>query len=204
MSEDPFAMAEKFRNIPTALISDNLDRIPAAVGLRPFHKEGHMVGVALTVKTRPGDNRAVHEALDLIKRGMVVVIDGGGYLDRALIGDLIVTLAKKRGAAGMVVDGAIRDIKSISADTFPCFARCAIHAGPYKDGPGRINVPISIGGMVVNPGDIVVGDEDGVLAFSVDGAEQLLGLVAAQEQREDEILRSIEGGTFESFLKKSY
>lgn len=204
MLPDPFAIAEKFRDVATALISDNLDRLPAAVGLRPFHKSGHMSGVALTVKTRPGDNRAVHEALDLIEPGMVVVIDGGGYLDRAVVGDLIITLAKKRGAAGMVIDGAIRDIKTIGADTFPCFARCAIHAGPYKDGPGRINVPVSIGGLVIQPGDIVVGDEDGIVAFPSEAADDLLERVAAQERREEDILRSIEAGTFESFLKKSY
>lgn len=185
-------LIDAFRKFATPLISDNLLRVPGAVGLRPFHQvNGIMVGLALTVKTRPGDNQDIHRALELVEPGDVIVVDGGGYEGRALVGEIMTSVAASRGAAGMVIDGAIRDSASIGRNTFPCFARSAIHLGPYKDGPGAINVPVCIGGMVISPKDVVVGDQDGVLAFPLDGAAALLEAVRAQETREADIMQSI-------------
>jgi len=185
-------LIDAFRAFATPLISDNLLRVPGAVGLRPFHRLGGvMAGRALTVRTRPGDNQFIHRALDLLQPGDVIVVDGGGYEGRALVGEIMTSVAASRGAAGIVLDGAIRDAGAIGRRSFPCFARSAIHLGPYKDGPGAINVPVCVGGMVVSPGDIVVGDEDGVVAFPVDGATALLAAVRAQEAREAEIMQSI-------------
>ena len=147
------------------MISDNLARLPGAVGLRPFHRGSKLVGVAFTVRTRPGDNLAIHRALELVGPGDVIVVDGGGDETRALVGEIMKNIAEYRGAAGYVIDGAIRDVAAFAASDFPCFARTAIHRGPYKSGPGEINVPVSIGGSVISPGDIVVGDEDGVVSF---------------------------------------
>ena len=185
-----------FRNAPTAIISDNLSRLPGAVGLRAFHRGGPMAGTALTVRTCVGDNLAIHQALEIVRPGDVLVIDGGGDVSRALVGEIMTTLAAKRGAAGIVIDGAIRDAGAISRADLPCFARGVIHRGPYKNGPGEINVAVSIGGMVVNPGDIVVGDEDGVVAFPQLIAETLLAKVRVQEAREAEILQSIHEGRY--------
>ncbi|MGP2492155.1 RraA family protein [Mesorhizobium sp. PUT5] len=185
-------LIQAFRAFGTPLISDNLARVPGAVGLRPFHRfSGAMAGRALTVRTREGDNQFIHRALDLVRPGDVIVVDGGGYEGRALIGEIMTSVAASRGAAGFVVDGAVRDSGALGKGTFPCFARSAIHLGPYKDGPGAINVPVCVGGMVVHPGDIVVGDEDGVVAFPVAGAAELLAAVKAQEAREAEIMLSI-------------
>jgi len=185
-------LIDAFRAFATPLISDNLARVPGAVGLRPFHKlSGVMAGRALTVRTRPGDNQFIHRALELVRPGDVIVVDGGGYEGRALVGEIMTSVAASRGAAGIVIDGAIRDAGAIGRNSFPCFARSAIHLGPYKDGPGAINVPVSVGGMVVGPGDIVVGDEDGVVAFALDAAPALLAAVRAQEAREAEIMQSI-------------
>lgn len=185
-------LIDAFRAFATPLISDNLGRVPGAFGLRPFHKVGGvMAGRALTVRTRPGDNQFIHRALDLVRPGDVIVVDGGGYEGRALVGEIMTSVAASRGAAGIVIDGAIRDAGAIGRNPFPCFARSAIHLGPYKDGPGAINVPVSVGGMVVGPGDIVVGDEDGVVAFPLDGAAALLVAVRAQEAREADIMQSI-------------
>jgi len=192
---DP-ALFDLFRESQTAVISDNLSRLPGAVGLRPFHGGGTMVGRALTVRTAAGDNLAIHKALDLVQPGDVVVVDGGGDESRALMGEIMMSIAKSRGAVGLVVDGAIRDAGPIARIGFPVFARTAIHRGPYKNGPGEINVPVCIGGMVVNPGDIVVGDEDGVVAFSPEIAVALGEKVRAQEQREADILKSIAAGTY--------
>jgi RraA family protein len=196
------ALIEAFRNAPTSVISDNLARLPGAVGLRPFHRAGRLVGTAFTVRTRPGDNLAIHRALELVGPGDVIVVDGGGDETRALVGEIMKTIAEHRGAAGYVIDGAIRDVASFAAGDFPCFARAAIHRGPYKNGPGEINVPVCIGGSVVAPGDIVVGDEDGVVSFSQSAAPALLEAVKAQIAREEETIISIREGRYKGSYGK--
>lgn len=187
---------DAFRQLAVANISDNLERQPGAIGLRPFHDGTPMAGTAFTVRTRAGDNKMIHEALDLVRPGDVLVVDGDGDMSRALIGEIMCTIARKRGVAGFVLDGAIRDVDAIARDGFPVFARAAIHRGPYKNGPGEINVPVAVGGMVVRPGDIVVGDSDGVVAFDPAISHHLLAAVRAQEKKEAEILRTIEEGTY--------
>jgi len=190
------ALIAAFKTAATAVISDNLDRLPGAVGLRPFHRGGTMAGTALTVRTAAGDNLFIHRALELIRPGDVIVVEGGGDISRALVGEIMASIAAHRGAAGFVIDGAVRDAGVLARGEFPCFARAAIHRGPYKNGPGAINVPVTIGGMVVSPGDIVVGDEDGVVAFPQGIATELLSAVRAQEAKEAEILKSIREGRY--------
>jgi len=193
-----------FRLASTALISDNLSRLPGAPGIRPFHRlTGVMAGRALTVRTRGGDNLYIHKALEMVRPGDVIVVDGGGDVTRALIGEIMTSIAASRGAAGFVLDGAIRDAGAMSRSDFPCFARAATHRGPYKNGPGEINVPISVGGMIVNPGDIIVGDDDGIVAFPVAGADELLAAVRAQAEREQSILQSIRENRYVSAYGKS-
>lgn len=196
-------LVEAYASSSTAIISDNLAREPGAVGIRPFHRcTSAVAGRALTVRTRAGDNATVHKALDLIQPGDFIIVDGGGDESRAVIGEIMAAIAKSRGAVGFVIDGAIRDVDVITADTFPVFAKAAIHRGPYKNGPGEINVPVSVGGMVVNPGDIVVGDGDGIVAFPVEGAKELLVAVRAQEKKEAEMLASIANGTYTNAYAK--
>lgn len=191
------SLVAEYRGTTTAVISDNLDRLPGAVGLRPYHLvSGTMAGRALTVRVAAGDNYHIHKALDLVQPGDVVVVDGDGSTERALIGGIMSAIAKSRGAAGMVLNGAIRDTAEIGADDFPIFACGVIHRGPYKNGPGAINVPVVIGGMIVNPGDIVVGDHDGVVAFPPQNADKLLEAVRAQERKEADIFRQIAAGTY--------
>ena len=197
------AIIEAFRTAPTSIISDNLSRLPGAVGLRPFHGGGALVGPAFTVRTRPGDNLAIHKALEIVGPGDVIVVDGGGDETRALIGEIMLNIAKYRGAAGYVIDGAIRDSGAIAASDFPVFARAAIHRGPYKSGPGEINVPVSIGGMVIAPGDIVVGDDDGVVAFPQAIAPKLLEAVKAQIAREADTIVAIREGRYQGSYGKS-
>ena len=195
-------LAALFKTAPTAIISDNLDRLPGAVGLRPFHRGGSMAGTAFTIRTAAGDNRVIHQALELFQPGDVLVVDGGGDVTRALVGEIMSLIAELRGAAGLVIDGAIRDALVLSQSDFPVFARAAIHRGPYKNGPGAMNVPVSIGGMVVNPGDIVVGDDDGVVAFPAAMAEDLSKAVKAQADKEELILQSIRDGTYKGAYAK--
>ena len=130
-------LIEAFRNAPTCVISDNLARLPGAVGLRQFHRGGRLVGTAFTVRTRPGDNLAIHRALELVGPGDVIVVDGGGDETRALVGEIMKNIAEHRGAAGYVIDGAIRDVAAFAASDFPCFARVPFTAVPTRAGPAK-------------------------------------------------------------------
>lgn len=174
----------QFRGVATSIVSDNMARLAGATGLLPYHGSGTMVGTALTVKTRHGDNLAIHAALKLARPGDVIVVDGGGDISQALIGEIIMTHAQSIGVAGFVIDGAIRDVAAIRASDLPCYARGVTHKGPYKNGPGAINVPVSVGGMVINPGDLILGDDDGIVAVPAELAAGLLPGIRAQEEKE--------------------
>ncbi|EAR68643.1 hypothetical protein B14911_03634 [Bacillus sp. NRRL B-14911] len=165
--------------------------------LRPYHKKGKLIGTAVTVKTRPGDNLLVHKAIDLAEPGDVIVVDAGGDTTNAIVGEIMLRIAKRNGITGFIIDGAIRDTKAFAEGDFPVYAVGVTHRGPYKDGPGEINVPISIDGMCVNPGDLIIGDEDGIAVIPQENAEELLYKVKAQEVKESEIFESIENGTID-------
>jgi RraA family protein len=185
-----------FKSIPTAIVSDNMNRLFAGgPELRPVHRQGTLCGAALTVRTRPGDNLMVHKALDIAQPGDVVVVDAGGDTTNAIIGEIMWSYAKSRGVAGFVIDGSVRDTAVLALGDLPVYARGATHRGPYKDGPGEIGIPVSVGGMTVSPGDIILGDEDGILAIPQAEARTILELAQAQQAREGAILRSIEDGT---------
>ena len=177
-------LIEAYGSLATSLISDILDRQTGLFGLGPYHSGKPMVGRALTVKTREGDNRTIHEALQIAAEGDVIVVDGAGMLSRALIGEIIVEKALAIGVAGFVIDGAIRDVETIRTMEMPCYARGVSHLGPYKTGPGTINRPIACGGSVVMPGDLMVGDADGVIALSEITARRILDEVRAKEADE--------------------
>lgn len=191
------ALLDAFRDVVTPHISDNMSRLCGVVGLARYNNTGKLVGTAFTVKTRPGDNLMVHKALDLAGPGHVIVVDGGGALENALVGELMTLYARSRGIAGFVIDGAIRDVATFAASNFPCYARGHVHRGPYKDGPGEINVPVAIGGLVIHPGDVVVGDEDGLVAFPAGEAAALLERARAWAAKEEEAKAAIVGGRWE-------
>ncbi|MCM3389895.1 RraA family protein [Ureibacillus chungkukjangi] len=191
-------LIERFRPLATSLLSDSMNRLHAiGHNLRPYHKEGKLIGCAFTVKTRVGDNLMVHKAIDIAKPGDVIVVEASGDLTNAIIGEIMVSIARKNGIAGFVIDGAIRDSGTVSKGTFPVYARGVTHLGPYKDGPGEINVPVSIDGMVINPGDIIVGDEDGLVAIPSQNAEQIIKLAQQQQEQEKIVLQSIEDGSID-------
>lgn len=190
---------QAFAGIPVANISDCMGRMTAAgARLRPMHKSGAMAGPALTVKTRPGDNLMIHKALELAQPGDVIVVDGGGDLTNALVGELMVTYAISRGIAGFVMNGAIRDLTMIAAGNFPVYAAGVTHRGPYKDGPGEINVPIAIDGMVISPGDLVVGDADGLLCVPYEETTTVLEAALAKGQAEQKTLENIAAGRLDT------
>jgi RraA family protein len=184
-------LVEGFRGAVTPHISDNMSRLCGVVGLRRYHRRGQLLGVAFTVKTRPGDNLMIHKAIDLAAPGDVLVVDGGGEVTTAVVGELMKMHAESRGIAGFVIDGAIRDTAAFAGSDFPCYARGESHRGPYKDGPGEINVPVATGGLVIHPGDIVIGDEDGVVAVPAAAAAELLVAVRKQAEREEAAKQAI-------------
>ncbi|MCP3017674.1 RraA family protein [Cupriavidus basilensis] len=193
----PAALVDAFRQVVTPHISDNLNRLSGIVGLQRFHRSSKLVGTAFTVKARPGDNLLVYKALMLMSPGHVLVVDGAGNADNALVGELIMLYAQQRGCAGFVLDGAIRDTAAFHAADFPCYARAVTHRGPYKQGPGAMNVPVTVGGQVVQPGDLIVGDEDGLVSFPVSDAERLLAAVGRTAAAEEAIKAEIASGKLE-------
>ncbi|MBZ4017641.1 RraA family protein [Streptomyces purpurogeneiscleroticus] len=186
--------------VPTAALSDAMLRLPGAVGVLPVGGplgECRMAGPALTVRTRPGDNLVVHKAVDLARPGDVLVIDAGGDTSRAIVGDLLCRYAASRGLAGIVLDGAARDVAELRELDLPIFARAVSHLGPYKNGPGEIGGPVSIGGLPVSHGDLMVGDDDGVLALAPARAEHIVSDAEALVAREEQTIAAIKSGTWD-------
>jgi regulator of RNase E activity RraA len=191
-------LAKEFLDVPVANVSDCMSRMASGgARLRPMHAGGRMAGPALTVKTRPGDNLMILKALMLAKPGDVIVVDAGGDLTNSLIGEIMVGDAILKKVAGMVINGAIRDSEEIRSMNFPVFAAGVTHRGPYKDGPGEINVPIAIDGMVIEPGDLVIGDGDGLLCVPFDDAQALLNAAHQKQKIEEKMVAGIGDGTYD-------
>ena len=185
------------RGIPTTVISDVLGRTLVANGIHPMNRSPISVcGNAFTIKLHVADNLMVHKALQLIQAGDVMVIDVEGDLGCAVIGEVLMSIAKTRGVLGIVVDGAVRDIDAFEEHGFPCWAKGVNLRGPLKEGPGSINVPISIGGMIVHPGDIMLGDSDGVIAVSPSQAIEAARLGHEKVKQEKEMLKTIQAGQY--------
>lgn len=194
----PKELADAFRGIPAANIDDCMGRLAAVhEAIKPVGKSG-LVGPALTVKVPAGDNLMMHYAMELVQEGDVLVIDAGGYTNRAIFGELMVSYLITKGIAGIIIDGAIRDSAEIAATGLPVYARGVTPNGPWKNGPGEVNTPIQIGGCTVNPGDIVVADHDGIVFVPQDEAEALLKSVSALMAGEVAVMQGIrESGRME-------
>lgn len=185
-------LVELFRDVPVANIDDCMNRTAAADGaIRPINKTP-LLGTAFTVKVAQGDNLMFHKAMDMAKPGDVIVIDAGGYDGRAIFGALMVNYCRVRGIRGVIVDGAIRDHRELSKmDDISVYAKGITPDGPYKNGPGEIGTPISFGGKPVYPGDIVVGDADGIVFIRPQDARELHAQTVAVMEKEAKILEDI-------------
>ncbi len=189
-------MVERFATLPVANVSDGMSRMTAGgARLRPMHAGGGLAGPALTVKAPPGDNLMMHKAIGLAEPGDVIVVDAGGDLTNALMGEMMLMQMEKRGVAGVVVNGAIRDAGYIRSHNFPVFAAGVTHRGPYKNGPGEINVPIAIDGMVIAAGDLILGDDDGMLCVPFKQIEAVLAAAQAKSDAEQKQIANIQAGT---------
>jgi regulator of RNase E activity RraA len=191
------ALVEGFRHAATGNVGDALGRSAAMdAGIKPVSPNATFCGVAFTVKTRPVDNLVVWKALELAQPGDVIVIATGGHPAHSTWGDLTSRVAAARGLVAMVTDGAVRDVEGIAEAGMPVFAAAVTPNSPQKDGPGELNVAISCGGQVVHPGDILIGDGDGVVVVPrEDGAVALVELERIRAY-EAERLEAITRGEF--------
>lgn len=182
---DPARFSELSRQ-PAAIVGDALDRMTAMDGaIRRLAGSGTGIGTALPIEVRAGDNLAVHRAMDEARPGDILVINSRGDTTRAIIGDLLGEMMLAVGVGGAVVDGAVRDVTDLADQGLHVFARSATPAGPFKDGPGSIGRPVAVGGVVVCAGDVIVGDDDGVVVVpqaSIEEVTHRVATVAANEE----------------------
>jgi RraA family protein len=182
----------------TPTISDLMNRLYTMVPeIRGLSDSPQIVGPACTVKTYPGDNLMVHKSLDVAQPGDVIVVDTSGSRRTAVLGDLVCTKARHRGIAGFVVDGLIRDLPGIRRlGDFPVFALGVTPFGPLHRGPGEINYPVSVGGIVVQPGDVVIGDLNGVVVVPSGIADELLDRLIRRTAAESDYTAAVARGEF--------
>jgi regulator of RNase E activity RraA len=192
-------IVERFARLPVANVSDSMSRLTAGgARLRPMHGGGGLAGPALTVKAPAGDNLMVHKAIALAEPGDIIVVDAGGELSNAIIGEMMLMQMTRRGVAGVVINGAIRDAAYIRSQKLPVFAAGVTHRGPYKNGPGEINVPIAIDGMVIQAGDLIIGDDDGLLCVPFDQTEPVFKATTAKFEAEQKQIANIQAGTHDA------
>ena len=190
----PGTLAE-WRDIPSAIASDCMNRTHVmAAAIKPVKPGTRLLGQARTVTGMVGDNGISHAAIALARKGEVMVIDAGGYDDVAVWGGIMTRAALKRGIAGVVIDAAIRDAAEIRELGFPCYARANVPAGPHKGFGGIIDGPISCAGCPVKPGDLVIGDDDGIAVVPLEWAEDMLAASKEKLRQEEETLKQIAEG----------
>jgi regulator of RNase E activity RraA len=188
------ALLARFRGIASANLADAMGRFNFMDPGIQARTELTLCGLAVTVRCRPADNLMVHKALGVAQPGDIIVVDTCGSTTTAVFGDLMCHTAVARRLGGIIVDGAIRDVAGIMALGFPAFSRTVSAGSCDKDGPGEVNVPISCGGTVVMPGDILVGDDDGIAVVPRGHAEEVLRLVDALVERERARIAEIDAG----------
>ncbi|MGW9018580.1 RraA family protein [Priestia megaterium] len=193
----PRNLVNAFGDIPVANIADNMNRTFCIGGKIKSYNSAPLVGTAFTVKTRPGDNLILNKAIDMASPGDVIVVEAQSDTTNALIGELMIAWAQERGIAGFVIDGAIRDAATIKEMTIPVYAAGVTPSGPYKDGPGEINTPISCGGVTVRPGDILIGDQDGIVVINPKDATELLENARKTVSKEEKVMADIKKGVWD-------
>jgi regulator of RNase E activity RraA len=191
----PDELVARFRGLGTGPVCDALGRFAAMdYQIKPLDPGMQMVGSALTLWTRPCDNIVIYRALEMAQAGDVLVIVTNGHTTNSTWGELTSLFGRERGLAGVVTDGVVRDSREIVEIGVPVFARGLTPNSPLKDGPGQVNVPVTCGGAIVRPGDILVGDADGVVVVPLEQAEVALERVSAILAKEAAIRAEIEAG----------
>lgn len=163
-------------------------------GMKPIDPTSRLAGPALTVDVRPGDNLVLHYAVLQAKPGDVLVVDAKAFMEAGPWGDVLTVLAMKRGIAGLVVNGCVRDANTIIDLGFPVFCRGLSIKGTGKHQPGKVNVPVVIGDVFIHPGDIIVGDRDGLAVVAKDEVAATIASSLAREEKEQKMRAAIEDG----------
>ena len=189
------ALVAEARRFQASILADVGGRRGTLGGrIQPLAKTMKLAGPAFTVEVRPGDNLMIHAALVLAQPGDVIVVDGKGDLSCALTGALMAAHARKAGIAGFVIDGAVRDTEDCAKGDFPIFATGCNPNGPLKNSGGRINWPVSLAGTTVNPGDLIVGDADGVVVVPRETAAEIVRGAQAKVDSETKRMEAIGRG----------
>jgi RraA family protein len=191
-------VAKMFHDFDVADISDHLNRLYAVDWSIKCLSGGtsRLTGPACTVKVFPGDNLMVHKSLDIAKPGDVVVVDARGSVANSVLGDTISMKARHRGIAGFLIDGYVRDLAAIQELDYPVYARGDMPIGPLHRGPGEINYPVCCGGVVVNPGDIIIADRSGIVVLPRTCLEELHALLVLFNERSTAYLDKVRKGEF--------
>lgn len=198
-----------YREYPSPDISDLVNRLyTMSSDIHNVSNNTEICGPACTVKVFPGDNLMVHKALDVAKPGDIVVVDASGNRSNAVLGDLVSNKAKHVGIQAFVIDGLVRDIEGIRESGLPVYATGVTPIGPLHRGPGEVNFPISCGGIVVNPGDIIRADENGIVVIRKDFAAEILERLHHQKARLETYVSQVKQGVFsndwvDNLLKQS-
>lgn len=189
---------EKLAVLPTGNVADNNNSVPRQgvmdSGIKPVDPKCHMVGRAFTVKCQPGDNLALHQGLNEAKPGDVLVCDLRGYDQGGHFGDIMALACKLRGLAGVVLDGSCRDSEDIKEMGFPVFARGFNPSGTVKASLAELNIPVICGGVTVRPGDIVLGDCDGVVVIPQEHEDEVFEKALAKFEKEQHIVEELKAG----------
>lgn len=200
-------LLEAFAEIPTANIADTMGRLCAMhprIRLMSQPERGIVAGPALTVKSRAGDNLFIHQAMDMAKEGDVIVVSNEADDSRSLMGEIMFRYCEYKRIGALILDGPIRDVEAAQKMKYPIYATGNTPGGPYKEGPGEINVSVSCGGVAVNPGDIVVMDTDGVIVIPLkDGEGVLRDARKFQEQDGAKITAASNGTANRSWVIKA-
>lgn len=192
-------LIDQFRLFETPDISDLLNRLYAmSPKIHNLINDQAIAGPACTVRVYPGDNLMIHKALDVAKPGDVVVVDASGCSTTAVLGDLVSQKAKHRGIEGFVIDGLIRDLPAMRDVGLPVFATGVTPVGPLHRGPGELNYAVSCGGVVVHPGDIIVGDITGVVVIPRDFADETLARAYKQRDKLRPYVDDVKRGIFKN------
>jgi regulator of RNase E activity RraA len=191
----PREQFEMLMEVTTGNVCDAMDRFGAMdYQIKPIDPSMKCIGTAITVKARPCDNLIVYKALEIAQSGDVIVIGIYNYTSNSTWGDLTSLIAKKKGLAGMVTDGLVRDALGIKKVGLPVFSRGSVPTSPFKDGPGEINVPITCGGVFVRPGDIIFGDIDGVVVIPQENVLQVVRKALEIAREEEKKIEDIHSG----------
>lgn len=191
-------MLEKLSQLPTGNVADNNNSVPGQgvmdTAIKPLDPKSHMVGRAVTVQCYPGDNLALHQGIYAAQPGDVLVFDCHGYTGGGHFGDIMALACKVRGIAGVIIDGSCRDAQDIIELGLPVFVRGLNPSGTVKASLGKVNVPIHCGGVQVKPGDIVLGDCDGVVVVPQEVEDEVFAKAEAKFEKEKHLVEELKAG----------